>query len=593
MAPAHTTEAVTVGSLLGGKRLFGVPLYQREYAWTWREAHQILEDLLSEHEAMSGLAGVDRSYYLGLIIVIDSTGPQRGAMARFRRGGQAPSEVVDGKQRLTTLTMLIAVLRDLLGNDGQWLQAYLTESGKSRTWPKDTPRLLLEEHEQEFLATHVLPAGATQRKLPRDLAHESARRMGSVRDLLSAQLKKRAPDLLVSLARMLVERCELTVIVPRDIASGYRMFVTVNFRGKSLSTNDIVKAELIGGMDQPGRRTTSNRWASLRNRLETPPDDPDLAKHAASLDNLLSHIHKLRCRPSTTIFQGIGELAASAPSPVAFIADTLEPLGDVMLAVKRSSHAGSPQSADINRILTTLNWLASNDWVPVAMSVLHENLRVPPKAMQGLALLQRLAFALAIMGRGSEIRDARYRQAIHAIGQSADLARADGPFALDEEEQEAVARLVTSNLYRTKGNYCKAVLAWISAIDGQSEMPANLKPWTIEHVLPRTPTDDPYWRRNFPDPKVRDAAIRSLGNLVLVTAAQNRRVKNRAYPEKRAIYFEGNTQSPFDTTRMLADIADWTPEAILERETQMYARVARAWGLRPGYRSKLLALIKS
>jgi hypothetical protein len=591
MAPAHTTEAVTVGALLGGMRLFGVPPYQRDYSWTWREADQLIADLLAELQAMQDAPGEERSYYIGLVIIIDNT-PQRRAMTRFRRGTQSPSEVVDGKQRLTTLTMLIALLRDLLGSDGQWLQTYLTETGKSRPWPKDTPRLLLDDHEQEFLVEHVLPHGGNLQPAPKDLAHESIRRMGSVRDHMRRVLQGRKPEFLASLARMLVDQCEMTAIVPKDIASGYRMFVTVNFRGKGLSTNDIVKAELIGSMDQSGRRKATDRWLALRDRLELPSDDPEQAKHAASLDNLLSHVHKLRCKPSSSIFRGIADLANAAADPLTFMTDTLEPLGDIMLAVKRAAHSDCPLSPEINRVLTTLNWLPANDWVPVAMAALHSHVRAPQKALETLAHLQRLAYALAVLGRGNDLREARYRRCVQNIANAVPPATPGSPLILDDDECEAVSQLVMSNLYRTKGNYCRAVLAWIAAVNGQSEMPANLRDWSVEHILPRTPADNAYWQKRFANPKVRDACIRSLGNLTLVTAAQNRKVKNHGYPEKIAVYFEAGSASPFDTTRMLEDIGEWTPEAVLARETMMFARVAKAWGLKTRNRSKLALLLK-
>jgi hypothetical protein len=591
MSPAHAAEAVTVGGLLGGKRLFGVPLYQRDYAWTWREADQLITDLMGEQQAMAGAPDEERSYYLGLIVVIDNT-PQRRTMARFRRGSRAPSEVVDGKQRLTTLTMLIALLRDLLGAQGNWLQPYLLETGKKGLWPQDTPRLLLDEHEQSFLLQHVLPPEANLRTAPKDIAHESARRMGMVRDHMCNLLDDRPAGDLATFARMLIDRCELTAIVPKDIASGYRTFVTVNFRGKGLSTNDIVKAELIGSMEVQGRRKVNERWIALRDRLELPPDDPDLAKHAASLDNLLSHVHKLKCKPSTSIFAGIADLAG-AGDPLAFVTDTLEPLGDVMLAVKRAAYPDCPESPAINRSLTALNWLPSNDWVPVAMAVLHTNVRAPQTARADLALLQRLAYALAILGRGSDLRESRYRRCIQALTDRTHRTRSDGPLALDEDECESVAHFVTSNLYRAKGSYCRAVLAWIAVVGGASELLPSLRDVTVEHILPRTPTGSPFWQKRFPDPKIREACIRSLGNLALVTAAQNKKAKNHGYPEKIAVYFENGHFSPFDTTRMLVDIGDWTPEAVLARETMMYERVAAAWGLKTDYRSKLRALLNS
>jgi hypothetical protein len=196
------------------------------------------------------------------------------------------------------------------------------------------------------------------------------------------------------------------------------------------------------------------------------------------------------------------------------------------------------------------------------------------------------------MGRGAESRETRFHQATQAVAGGADLGAPDSPFSLSDEEDELVAATLASNPYRQKGNYCKPLLALISLADRVSEAPASLKGYTIEHILPRNPTGNDYWQRHFPIPKVREAAIRSLGNLALVTDAQNRKVKNAEYPDKLAVYFRDGDTSPFDTTRMLKDIADWTPKAVLARETLMFERAAKAWSIRSKVRSKLAMLLK-
>ena len=444
MSPAHAAEALTIAQLLGGERLFGIPHYQRPYAWRKHEADQLLTDLLAEQQAIKETGDNERACYLGLTVIIDNTPPRR-AMTGFRRSAKSPSEVVDGKQRLTTITMLIAILRDRLGPDGARLETYLTETGKSRHWPKGTPRLLLESHEQDFLTKHVLPVGATRHRLPKEVVPESIRRMREVRDFLCRELERLPVDHLGNLARTLLERCEVTVIMPKDIASGYRTFVAINFRGKHLSTTDIVKAELFGTMEPAERRKVNERWMALQGRLEPHPDDHEQAKSAASFDNLLSHVHRLRCRYGTPVFQGIAELAAASGNPKTFIADVLEPLGDTMLAVKRAHHQGSAVSADINRVLTTLNWLPANDWVPAAMSALHINDRRPQLALKQLTLLQRLAYSLAILSRGGHMREQRYRLVLQAIGEDRDLADPAHPFALSEDEDDSMARLLMTS----------------------------------------------------------------------------------------------------------------------------------------------------
>jgi Protein of unknown function DUF262 len=85
----------TVSEVLGDKFLHEIPPYQRPYAWTPDEAKQLYVDLREAVEASN-----DEPYFLGSVVLI-------------RPQGELVGQVVDGQQRLTTLTILAAVLRDI------------------------------------------------------------------------------------------------------------------------------------------------------------------------------------------------------------------------------------------------------------------------------------------------------------------------------------------------------------------------------------------------------------------------------------------------------------------------------------------------
>jgi Protein of unknown function DUF262 len=86
----------TIGHIFSDEYAFEIPPYQRPYAWEQEQVEELLSDLL---DAMDN--GSDGSvYFLGSIVLIKSP-------------NQPPAKVVDGQQRLTTLTMMLSVLRDL------------------------------------------------------------------------------------------------------------------------------------------------------------------------------------------------------------------------------------------------------------------------------------------------------------------------------------------------------------------------------------------------------------------------------------------------------------------------------------------------
>ena len=96
--------------------VFTIPVYQRAYAWTIEESEELFQDLIramgDAEEAIDDIS----PYFLGSIVLI--------------KGDEPDAQVVDGQQRLATLTMLLAALRSLIKSeyvDG--LTSFLCEKG--------------------------------------------------------------------------------------------------------------------------------------------------------------------------------------------------------------------------------------------------------------------------------------------------------------------------------------------------------------------------------------------------------------------------------------------------------------------------------
>ncbi|MDF5738432.1 MULTISPECIES: DUF262 domain-containing protein [unclassified Nostoc] len=99
----HATEKALF-KVFSNDFAFSIPAYQRPYAWTKEQASELLSDLLSFLGNDSEVIADTNSYFLGSIVLIKSEDAPK-------------ADVVDGQQRLTTLTILLAVLRSLLSEE--------------------------------------------------------------------------------------------------------------------------------------------------------------------------------------------------------------------------------------------------------------------------------------------------------------------------------------------------------------------------------------------------------------------------------------------------------------------------------------------
>ncbi len=98
----------TIRELLISKRQFVIPRFQREYSWEKSNYQEFLDDMLGNLVIQNGVICA-RSYFLGTMLFIGN----------FSEGTKKEIQVVDGQQRLTTITILFSVMSDVLKKIGE------------------------------------------------------------------------------------------------------------------------------------------------------------------------------------------------------------------------------------------------------------------------------------------------------------------------------------------------------------------------------------------------------------------------------------------------------------------------------------------
>ena len=93
-----STSQKTIEQLLTGNRQYQIPDFQRPYVWEEQQAIALVNDLLDAWRMNDG------DYFLGSIVLVDHPGGDN-------------VDIIDGQQRLTTLCILVALLRHLAGTD--------------------------------------------------------------------------------------------------------------------------------------------------------------------------------------------------------------------------------------------------------------------------------------------------------------------------------------------------------------------------------------------------------------------------------------------------------------------------------------------
>src|SRR4051812_705939 len=237
-----TADSRTVDQLLGHR--YEVDYYQREYRWEERQVAELLDDLVAKFQD-SYEPGDERQrvaayekYFLGSIVIAERDG------RRF---------IVDGQQRLTTLTLVLV---------------FLNQAQPERT--DIAPRIFSELYGAKQFNIAVPEREPVMRAIyqgePYDPAAEkdtSARniwdRYHDVESLF--EIEERQPDGTQPLAHFtdwLMHNVVLVEILATDEEDAYTVFETMNDRGLSLSPAEMLKGYLLSRVDDEARRETAN-----------------------------------------------------------------------------------------------------------------------------------------------------------------------------------------------------------------------------------------------------------------------------------------------------------------------------------------------
>jgi Protein of unknown function DUF262/Protein of unknown function (DUF1524) len=561
MPSPFAAQTMPLGQLFATPNILHVPPYQRSFAWTDEEAGRLLDDLAGAFEA----EGEANDYFLGTMLFTEAGKSALRPLLRTPR----VLEVVDGLQRLTTLTILFSILRDFDQEDGERPSERMLAAIGTGPGGTGRRRLELRGADEIFFQAHVRGRGATHVQPDDEELSPAETRMLKVREHLLEALAEYDPPQRRRFADFLLDKCHVVVLVATaGMDRAHRMFTVLNATGKPLARNDILKADLLGSVPTAALARTTAAWDDAEVRL------------GGDFESLFSHIRTVYSRSSVHVISGIKEIAAQQGGSAAFIERILQPAAAAFDDIRHARHTGSPHSRAIVTSLRYLGWLRGGDWVPPAMLWWLEKGRDAAELAWFLGALDRLAYGLRLLGIGTRRRANRFWAVVQAIRQGEDLKSVDGPLNLTRAELRTIHHNLR-DLHARSAPMAKLVLLRLN--DHAAGSPQNLamEDLTVEHLLPRKPGANSVWRTLFPEAAERDQCTESLGNLVLMTRAQNDRAGNLDFARKKEVLFKAGTTQPLPINDYVRRQTDWRATQILDREAEVLHRLDQLWAIGP------------
>jgi uncharacterized protein with ParB-like and HNH nuclease domain len=543
--------------------VFKIPLYQRPYAWTTEQAEELLEDLVVAVEDTNKDIEDINPYFLGSIVLIKSE-------------HKPDAQVVDGQQRLTTLTILLSVLRELLPTEeSNDLVEYIYQKAKKIGISKENQyRLTLRDKDNSFFREYIQDVLGISKLRNVNISNysDSCKNIKNNAFLFLESLQKYDREQLFRLTQFIVTRCCLVIITTPDLDSAYRIFSVMNNRGLDLSLADILKAEILGKISPKMQDRYGVKWENAEEKLGL-----------YSFKNLFSYIRMIifKSKPRKSIITEL--LKESQPTitefPQEFIDKTLIPLSNALYDIKykiydQNNHLG----AEINRIFYWLLWIDNSDWIPPAILYLSQNYHRPELLIRFFTDLDRLASGLMIYRANIDRRIERYGKLLNAIENATDLYTSDSPLQLTPEENQAIVNQLNGDIYLVKKIRLYVLIRLNDAISNPKITYSQYP--TIEHVLPQNPPQGSEWEQWFPTQEEREKYLHRLGNLVLLSAHKNSEAQNFDFGYKKEKYFTTKSGvSPFALTTQVLTQNEWTPQIIEQRQKDAVDKLKEIWRL--------------
>ncbi|MBI4479079.1 MAG: DUF262 domain-containing protein [Acidobacteria bacterium] len=547
-------DEIGIGGILKQYRL-KVPPNQREYAWASLEVTTLLRDFAR------AIGEEPPEYFLGTIVTI----PRSPDLL----------EVVDGQQRLATVAIFLAAVRDYLKEKEPLIaedvtNGFLTQIDRDER--QRVTKLQLNHDDNEFFRAMITGAQkphATHRSNQLiEQAFEVAEKQ--VKHLVAGLDPKDHGDALNRWIRFLEHSAQVILVKVPSERNAYKMFETLNGRGLPTSQADLVKNYLFW-QSKTRLPEVQQKWAAMRGALESLEEEDitvTFLRHA-----LIAIRGFLR---EDDVYEAV-EAKAKGPQLAVELLTKLESLATSYVAIFNPEHEKWNSYPDSVRSgIQTLNLLNIRPMRPLILAVASQF--APKEASEAFRIFISWGVRLLIASntRTGSVEEAIASAAHHVylgdLKTSIDLKKKLSPIIPPDEQFRRIFEVVTVS---------KAVLARYYLRSMEMAAKGEATPWFIpnddkqvinlEHVLPEKPQGN--WPQ-FDEEKTK-LVTKRLGNLALLLAKSNSDLRSADFNTKKSVYKD----SPYELTRQIATVSEWTEEQIAKRQKGLAELALRAWPL--------------
>ena len=555
-------QETTLQEVLEGTKQYIVPLYQRPYQWGKKQLQDLWDDIVEL--ADDRRSGDRASHFIGSLVLA----PPPVAVA----GGVTTYLVVDGQQRLTTLTLLLAAIRDYRDSVEPEQQA----------GDEIQNRFLVNSYKKGSQHIKLVPTQADRaaytaviKQLPSSGGTDA---IGEAYRFFRARLEKiddpEDPDDIAELQDAVVEGLSLVSISTHPEDNVHRIFQSLNNTGLKLTQGDLLRNYIFMRLPESGDDAYERYWQPLQQRLTNDQIESLFWVDIASSNQ--------RAKVSDTfVLQQKRMDAMEGEAAIQRELARFTGLAELYQLILRPELEASP--AVRHRLHRLKQWEISTTH-PLVLELLkmrHEGRFGDPELADALHVIESFVLRRFLSGRATQGLNRTFREAVNifdtdevpAVQLRRWLSTGRKHFFSDAELKAAIK----DQPYYLNGRraHRQLFLRWLEEEFGSRE-PVDTSALQIEHVMPQTLSKE--WQDfltiTYPDADIQELHAtkkHTLGNLTLT--GYNSKLSNRGFGWKR----EEMARSGLRLSASVVANQEWGPAEIEARAELLANQIIEAW----------------
>ena len=535
---------------------FNIPSYQRPYVWGEDNINELLDDILYAFENDS-----QDTYFMGALVLQNKENDEY--------------DILDGQQRLTTLALLLATIRDNIKVEKtkKVLQDHLFQEDDETADIPSRNRFTfnIRNEVQRFFEEYIIKENGTF-NIEKALEDEQFKNNISIKNMVAVVqvIKKRLEEIfgeqlslenisgtsLLEFIKFIRNKLIFAYICSDTREQAFRLFTILNNRGIPLTTADILKSlNLDKVQDEIKRNEYAKKWEELEEQ------------YGDKFDRFLNFIRtiKLKEKARKNLLEEFeekiyGKVMNYGKESIDYILKTSENYDKL---INLTTDFNNEYKNLINIMKVGFN---SEDWIPPLLYY-YEKFNTQG-LVEFLKLLDNKFMGDWINKETPTKRLENMNKILKAIeiGENYnDILNNKNLFSFDINNFK---NIINGNIFGER--YCKYLLLKIEYLSLDSEVAyiGNYKNISIEHVLPQNPKEDSEWRAKFSN-EDREEWTNKLGNLILLTKRKNSKLSNLEFKDKKEKYLADKILLFPSVFEVYSNGEDWNIDILKTRQNRI------------------------